>query len=266
MSQGLYWLLTIPHADFLPYQPPNIAWIRGQLELGVGGFLHWQIVLGCRTKCRLAAIKKLFGSSAHAELCKSAAADAYVWKDDSAVVGTRFELGEKPISRARPADWDRVRRLAMDNRLEEIPADIYVRLYGNLRRIACDNAAPLGIEKRVRVYWGPTGTGKSRTAWDEASIDAYPKDPRTKFWDGYRGQQHVVIDEFRGDIDISHILRWLDRYPVIVEVKGSSVILKATDIWITSNLHPDSWYPLLDQETKDALHRRLTITHFNLPL
>jgi len=63
-------------------------------------------------------------------------------------------------------------------------------------------------------------------------------DPRSKFWDAYSGHEHVVIDEFRGGIDISHMLRWLDRYPVLVEVKGSSVCLKAGVIWITSNLHP----------------------------
>ena len=108
-------------------------------------------------------------------------------------------------------------------------------------------------------YWGATGTGKSRRAWDEAGLDAYPKDPRTKFWDGYRGQEHVVMDEFRGAIDIGHILRWLDRYPVIVEVKGSSVVLKASKIWITSNLHPRSWFMELDEITYLALERRLEI-------
>ena len=62
--------------------------------------------------------------------------------------------------------------------------------------------------------------GRSRSS-------SIPKDPRTKFWDGYRNQENVVIDEFRGAIDIAHILRWFDRYPVIVEVKGSSVVLSA---------------------------------------
>lgn len=75
-------------------------------------------------------------------------------------------------------------------------------------------------------------------------------------------QEHVVLDEFRGAIDISHLLRWFDRYPVIVEVKGSAVVLKAKKIWITSNISPDDWYPDLDAETKAALRRRLTITHF----
>jgi len=119
------------------------------------------------------------------------------------------------------------------------------------------------MERRVDVFWGRTGTGKSRRAWNEAGFGAYPKDPRTKFWDGYREQEHVVIDEFRGDIDISHVLRWFDRYPVIVEVKGGSVSFVAKRIWITSNVDPRDWFPNVCQETKNALIRRLNITHFN---
>lgn len=93
-------------------------------------------------------------------------------------------------------------------------------------------------------------------------MEAYPKDPRTKFWDGYNGQEHVVIDEFRGGIDISHVLRWFDRYPVIVEVKGSSTVLRAKHIWITSNISPMEWYPTLDADTMEAFLNRLTVTHF----
>jgi hypothetical protein len=79
------------------------------------------------------------------------------------------------------------------------------------------------------------------------------------------GQTNVVLDEFRGDIAISHILRWLDRYPVSVETKGGSVPLAANAIWITSNLDPRQWYPDLDSGTLDALMRRLEVTHFSVP-
>lgn len=96
-------------------------------------------------------------------------------------------------------------------------------------------------------------------------MDAYAKDPRTKFWDGYSGQLNVVMDEFRGGIDISHMLRWLDKYPVLVECKGSSTVLKARSIWITSNIPPREWYPDLDRATLDALLRRLTIREFLEP-
>jgi len=112
------------------------------------------------------------------------------------------------------------------------------------------------------VFWGRTGTGKSRRAWEEAGLSAYSKDPLSKFWCGYNGQEDVVVDEFRGGISISHLLRWLDRYPVNVEIKGSSVPLRARRLWITSNLNPIYWYPDLDGETRDALLRRLIITQF----
>jgi len=151
---------------------------------------------------------------------------------------------------------------AKSNNLLDIEADVRIRYYRTFCAIAADYAEAPAIVRTVNVYWGLTRTGKSRTAWDEAGISAYCKDPRSKFWCGYRDQQHVVLDEFRGGIDISHILRWTDRYPVQVEIKGSSRPLLATAIWITSNLHPNDWYPDLDYQTRDALLRRLNIREF----
>lgn len=259
-SQARYWLLTIPHADFTPYLPPGISYIRGQLERGDGtGYLHWQVLCHAKRKLRLGGLKDIFGPTVHAEPSRSSAANEYVWKDDTRVEGTQFELGTLPVNRGESKDWDAIRDAARGGRLDDIPSDVYVRNYNALQRIAADNAQPLAIEREVVCYWGPTGVGKSRRAWEEAGLNAYPKDPRTKFWDGYRDHEHVVIDEFRGDIDIAHILRWFDRYPVIVEVKGGSRVFKARKIWITSNLHPDLWYPILDPLTKAALMRRLQI-------
>jgi len=265
VSQARWWIFTIPHADFVPYLPPSVKYIRGQLERGLGtGFLHWQFVCCFAKPTRLAACKTCFGDSAHAEPTKSAAALAYVWKDDTRVDGTQFELGEQPFQRNSSTDWERVRDSAKRGRLDDVPADVYIRNYGNLKKIAVEHMEPVAVEREVIVFWGRTGTGKSRRAWAEAGLGAYPKDPRSKFWDGYRNQAHVVLDEFRGGIDISHVLRWFDRYPVIVEVKGSSVVLSAKKIWITSNISPENWYPDLDQETRSALLRRFTeIVHFD---
>lgn len=222
---------------------------------------------GFTNPTRLAAVKRVFGPTCHAEPTRSSAAEHYVWKDDTAIPDTRFELGSKAIRRASSTDWERVRELAENGDFRGIPADVAIRYYGNLRRLHADAIRPTRVERTVSVFWGDTGTGKSRRAWEEAGDSAYPKDPRTKFWDGYRGQEHVVIDEFRGGIDICHLLRWLDRYPVCVEVKGSSTVFHATRIWITSNIRPDEWYPGLDLETLKALKRRLTeVIHFIAPM
>jgi len=150
--------------------------------------------------------------------------------------------------------------------MDDIPANVRVQSYRTLKAIQKDYLVAPGVVRQVFVFWGSTGTGKSRRAWDEAGFDAYPKDPRTKFWDGYNSHKHVVMDEFRGDIDIAHLLRWFDRYPVIVENKGGAVALSATSIWITSNLPPDAWFPNVDAATVAALLRRLTVTHFNEPI
>jgi len=134
--------------------------------------------------------------------------------------------------------------------------------YRTLRAIQSDFSVPRAIERTVTVFWGSTGTGKSRRAWLEAGDGAYAKCPRSKFWDGYQDQENVVIDEFRGGIDVAHLLRWFDRYPVRVEIKGSSRPFNASRIWITSNLDPIMWYPEIDEMTREALMRRLNIEYF----
>lgn len=261
--QGCIWLLTIPQHEFLPYLPAETSYIRGQLERGNDtGFLHWQLLVHFRRSVRLAAVKRIFGNSCHAELSRSSAADSYVWKEDTRVSGTSFELGRKPFRRGSPTDWQSIVSLAQRGQLDSVPGDILVRYIGNLQRIGAHFATPEPMERECFLYWGATGLGKSRRAWSEAGLDAYPKCPFTKFWDGYRGQNHVVCDEFRGSISVGHLLRWLDRYPVLVEIKGSVTPLRATKIWFTSNIPIELWYPDIDSATLDALKRRIKVTHF----
>lgn len=259
-KQGKYWLLTIPQHYFTPYLPNDCAYIEGQLEQGTEtGFLHWQVVVCFLRRTRLGGVKTVFGDACHAELSRSGAANNYVRKEDTSIDGTYFRLGRTPFNRSDPKDWDCVLNSAKCGNFSDIPSDILIRCYSSIKNIAKDNLSPVPIERTVNVYWGPTGTGKSRRAWEEATFSAYPKDPMSKFWDGYQSHTYVVIDEFRGDIAISHVLRWFDRYPVIVEAKHGAVCLVATHIWITSNLNPLLWYPNIGDETRDALMRRLNV-------
>jgi len=260
--QKAWWIFTFPQHEFTPYLHPDSNFCTGQLELGEGGFLHWQVTINFKRSQDLAWCRKNFGNF-HAEPCMDPDASiAYCSKEETRIQGTHFSLGKKPFQRGSKRDWAEVYELAKQGSLEEIDPSILVPNYGAIKRIYQDNLKPVAIERTIHVFWGRTGTGKSRRAWSEAGLDAYPKNARTKFWDGYRNQEHVVMDEFRGAIDIGNILTWFDRYPVIVEVKGSSICLVATTMWITSNLHPNDWYPQLDNETRAALLRRLNIVHF----
>lgn len=260
--QAIYWIATIPHHGWTPWLPPCAAWCKGQLERGEGGFLHWQICFGLHRKASLIQLREYLGPW-HFEATRSKAAEDYCWKEATAIPGTRFECGVKPLVRSSSRDWDKIWDCATQGRILDIPADIRIRCYSTLRRIGEVYSQPLPMERSCTVFWGPTGTGKSRRAWEEAGMDSYAKDPRTKWWGGYRGQENIVVDEFRGGIDVAHLLRWLDRYPCFVEVKGGSLPLCAKRFWFTSNLHPRSWYPDLDELTVDALLRRLKIVEFH---
>lgn len=226
-------------------------------------YLHWQLVVAVKQKVSLGGLRKLFpGDGVHAELSRSSAAIDYCSKSKTSVPGTQFEFGARPIKRNDRTDWESVWEAAKRNDLCAIPANIRVVSYRTIRAIAADYAKPNAIVRSCFVFYGPTATGKSRQAWEEAGVEAYSKDPRTKFWTGYQGQKHAIFDEFRGGIDIAHILRWTDRYAVHIETKGASRPLEVEKIWFTSNIAPQYWYPDLDSATVDALLRRLDITEF----
>lgn len=241
-----------------------VTWIKGQLELGDGGFEHWQLIAGFKSKCSLNHVKSIFGDQGHWELTRSAAAESYVWKEETAVPGTRFELGAKPFNRSSSTDWQSVWDNAIADKFDDIDPSIRVGHYRTLVKIRQDHLEPRAMERIVSVFWGDSGTGKTRRAWEEAGLHAYPKGATTRFWDGYRNHEHVVLDEFRGDVALSLLLQWLDRYPLIVECKGSSVVANYSKIWITSNLHPRDWYPNADAEGLAGLLRRIgNLEHFD---
>jgi len=261
MTSKFYILTTSFRSHVLDVSslPVGVSYWRGQLELGVGGLLHWQHTLAMDKKVRVSAVKRIFPTS-HIELSRSDAVYEYCWKDDTCIEGTRFEHGVRPFRAAAKVDYEHCYELARTGRVDEIPPAVLFRCYSNIRRIEKDFMCAQAFERTVHVFWGETGRGKSRFAWDRAGIQAYPKDPNTKFWDGYNPAVHraVVMDEFRGLINVSNLLRWFDRYPVCVEVKGGACVFSAREIYITSNLHPDEWYPQLDEATRLALRRRFT--------
>jgi len=93
----------------------------------------------------------------------------------------------------------------------------------------------------IICYIGPSGTGKSRKAFE-----TYPQaywGPKGKWWDGYCGQETVVVDEMYGHrFSFSELLQLLDRYPFQVETKGGVVQFTSRRIVFTSNQDPQDWY------------------------
>lgn len=124
------------------------------------------------------------------------------------------------------------------------------------------------VTPEVYVIWGPTGNGKSRfPRVMDPELFSVP-DVTLQWWDGYEDQKTILLDDFDGkDCPIARFLRYIDRYDVQVPVKGSFTPLLATRIWISSNTHPDDWFPNEALVKKDAVRRRITkILHLQHPI
>lgn len=212
--KGRYWIGTVPYELWIDPSPlpSSVLWCRGQQERGQSqsretenqssdrprsshgnetGYHHVQLVVGFSRQQRLSFVRKLFAG--HWEPTISDSADQYVWKEETRIPDTQFEYGAKPMQRNLERDWDAIRESAISGNLTTIPSDIFVRCYGNLKKIASDHLVPHYVEREVFVFWGITGTGKSKRAWDEGGMLAYPKDPCTKWWCGYKDQEVVSL-------------------------------------------------------------------------
>lgn len=200
-------------------------------------------------------VKKFLGERYHIEKAKGTAFQnrAYCSKDNEFT-----EIGEIPKQGERSDIKHIKEQVSKGATMNEIIQE--ATSYQSLRtaELLMKYQKPTPREKpTVKWYYGPTGTGKTRKAWDELGFDdTWISGRNLKWWEGYSGQKNIIIDDFRGDFCTFHeLLRILDRYPYRIEVKGSSQWLKATNIIITSAYKPEDVYET--REDIGQLLRRL---------
>jgi hypothetical protein len=174
-----------------------------------------------------------------------------------------LERGDKPLfnddkGRANQLRWHRTRELAQQNRLDEVDADLYVKHYMTLKRIASDfHEKPQHLDTSKPGIWiyGATRTGKTH-AVHAAYPTLFEKD-FTVWWDGYTNEETVLLN----DMDPSHkwlfseLKRWVDKWTFPARYKGvSSKVIRPRRIIVTSNYKIDEIWD--DQITRDCLHGR----------
>ncbi len=112
----------------------------------------------------------------------------------------------------------------------------------------------------IILCYGPTGTGKTKHCYDTWP-KLYRKPCDTRWFDRYQGQATLLLDDFGGamsKMSLLYLLQLLDRYPLLVEAKGTYCNLMATTIVITTNHHPRKWYDYEKrEESYAALERRV---------
>lgn len=134
---------------------------------------------------------------------------------------------------------------------------VFVKYHKGLTALKQILINPRNSPPHVVVLYGPTGTGKSRTA-REITENPYVWGPEQGSWfDGYEGHSDVIFEEFRGQLPLGMMLRLLDRYDCRVQTKGSMTQFVATNIVITSPKHPAEWYHNDGHDKTDQLLRRI---------
>lgn len=228
------------------------------------GMHHIQGYVEFPEPVRFARIKKVLGDGVHCTASRGSAKDNrdYCTKEDAHFL----EMGAPAAQGARSdilALRDEVRAGASDKDLFDNdcvcePAIKYIRSVDRMRlAYGIGTAQPTRDAIRVELWYGPTGTGKSRAA-RELFPNAYWKN-QSMWWPGYAGQEQVVWDEFSGCCCTPTELNLiLDRYPHTVQFKGGDVALRATTIILISNYPPSSWWGEKTRFDLPALARRFT--------
>jgi len=112
------------------------------------------------------------------------------------------------------------------------------------------------------AYIGPTGVGKSRKAAAKYP-NAYWKPYGTQWFDGYCGHDVIIIDEFYGWLRYGFVLRLCDRYPMLLDVKGTYTPMVARRVIFTSNKPVEDWWPNVADIS--AFLRRVKVVVFTSP-
>jgi len=127
------WLIThnnpkVNLQDYLEAWAKPADYVNGQLEKGTEGTVHIQAYISLPRSQRLSWLKKRDPQGHFSPVKRDNGASSYCLKEETRIEGP-LEYGTKPVNRSSRTDWDKIRDLAKSGKLEDIPADIYVRCY-----------------------------------------------------------------------------------------------------------------------------------------
>lgn len=234
-------------------------------EVGERGTPHLQGFINFAKKKTMPGVKAMVGVRAHVEKAKGTDEQNrdYCSKDGDVLI----EVGAPRVRGARTDLQTAVSTLIETRSLKvvaERQPEVFVKYYRGLGQLikTRDLEVKRDWKTQVHVAWGPPGCGKSRWARQFADESATYWKSRGKWWDGYTGQEVVVLDDFYGWVPYDELLRLCDRYPLIVETKGGSTQFLARTLLITSNKGPQEWYSQECVPIADALYRRITTLIF----
>lgn len=253
--------------------PRNIRGLLFQEEVGEQGTRHLQIYVCFKQPVRQAGVKRLFDCDyLHVEVCRDrAACITYCSKEETRTDGP-WSFGQVQTRQGQRSDLEALQEAVKEGHSELRLFDDYfgpmlryhraIRVYRNLRMPATRD------QPMVRCFWGPTGTGKTHRAFSEAQefgepYVATPVEGQLWVGEGYDGIQPLIIDEFNGQWPVNFMKRLLDKWPMEIPFKGGLIQVRTSQIWLTSNEDPTTWWWQsrgITMNDRNAIARRIHVT------
>jgi len=230
-------------------------------EVGESGTPHLQGYLCLSHAVTFSALKKHF-PQLHFEKAKGSPSQnhTYCTKDNDF-----FELGTLPPDigtsggEASKQMWKDILSAAESGNwtyLKEEHPRVWVNMSEKLISKRIPNTTVLDGDTQNEWWYGPTGTGKSRLAWEQYGDICYQK-MLNKWWDGYDNQPVVIIEEWspKNEVTASALKIWADRYPFTAQIKGGVLQkIRPTKLIVISNYQLRDCFP--DNRDADPIARR----------
>lgn len=255
-------------------------------EVGESGTPHLQGYLYFEHSVRFTAVKKKLGKRANYDFAKgtglenkhycSKGEQSHTEWEDLGIKGPNygknadvFERGWMP-NQGQRKDLDDLKDkiLKGETNCDDIACDIpaYYHEYGRtlhkIEDIRMRNVFRKEMTKGI-WYYGTTGTGKSAKAFENFNPNTHYVWNMANNWnDGYKQQETVIIDEFRGHMPFNELLRMVDIHPnYYVERRGRERLpFTSKKVIITSSLRPEEVFKnLQDNDKWEQFYRRFEI-------
>lgn len=253
-------------------QRGDVQYVIAGREVGRNGTPHLQMHVYFKDTKRLTCVRRVFPHT-YAQPTRTTPEQCVNYCKKG---GDYVEFGVNPLVAQAAAQeqrneeqrckWSDAKTNARARRFDAIDPAIYVRYYAALRKMGSEFAeAESGAELDSACglwVWGPPDMGKTTTCM-RAFPNSYLKNA-TKWWDGYAGQDTVIMDEMASNE--AHSLKqliktWGDRFAFSAERKGDSCIIRPKLFVITANWSIEQIYR--DPIDVAAMRKRFFQVHFD---
>lgn len=252
-------------------------------EIGEEGTYHTHIYMCCSSAVRFSTIQNKFGGG-HYEMAKGTSQENrdYVYKEgkwekdkkkETNLPDTHEEWGDLPVERQGKRNdiddlYDMIKSGMSDYEILEscpnymLQLDKVERVRQTVREDKYKNE---WRTLSVTYVWGETGTGKTRMVMEKYGYaNVYRVTDYDHPFDGYRGQEIIAFEEFRSDLKIGDMLKYLDGYPLSLGCRYLNKQACYTTVYILTNVPLSFQYRHIQEDeprSYQAFLRRINEVH-----